>query len=170
MLGHGIFLVISPYLFLVTVDPRMRREARLSSVSHFTNVAHSGVVSSGSEMTGAQAGHPAVREQAPGEVGAGQEGAEGGAALLHHLDPEPDPLALILHDLVDARGQPTVRCGRVEGGEMVMWPVPGPVFRQIQILEAWKTTEAILEMDVEEVEVNTCPEPWTRFFQFSMKY
>ena len=94
----------------------MRRESRFSLIPHLANVTDSGVIGPGPQMTRARAGHSAVREQAPGEVGAGQEGAEGGAALLHHLDPEPDPLALLLHDLVDARYQPPVRRGRVEGG------------------------------------------------------
>ena len=79
----------------------------------------SGVVGPSPQMTRARAGHPAVREQAPGEVGAGQEGAQGGAALLHHLNPEPDLLAHLLHDLVYTIDEPPVRCGRVEGRKVV---------------------------------------------------
>ena len=66
-------------------------------------------------MSVARVVRAAVWEQGPGEVRAGQEGAEGGAILLHHLDPEPDPLVLLYHDLVDACGQPGVRHGRVAG-------------------------------------------------------
>ena len=51
----------------------------------------------------------AVREQAPGEIGAGHEGAEEGAALL-------------LHDLVDSHDKPPVRHGQVEGSEVVLRP------------------------------------------------
>ena len=81
VLRQGVLLVVGPDL-LLAVNPRMRRESRLYSISHVA---------------------------APGEVGAGQEGAEGGAALLHHLNPEPNPLAVLLHDLVDACDQPPVR-------------------------------------------------------------
>ena len=62
VLRHGVLLVIGSNLFLVTVNPRMRREARLSSVSHLADVAGPGVVGAGSQVTGARAGHPAVRE------------------------------------------------------------------------------------------------------------
>ena len=54
-------------------------------------------------------------EQAPREVRGDQEGAQGGAALLHHLDPEPDLLAFLLHDLVYTIDKPPVRRGWVEG-------------------------------------------------------
>ena len=75
----------------MAVNLCMRRESRLSSISHLANVTDSGVIGPGPQMTRARAGHSAVQEQAPGEVGACQEGAKGCAALLHHLDPEPDP-------------------------------------------------------------------------------
>ena len=65
VLSHGVLLVISSNLLLVTVNPRMCRETRLSSIPHLTTIADSGVVSPGSEMTRARAGHPAVREQTP---------------------------------------------------------------------------------------------------------
>ena len=94
----------------MTVYLRMRRESRLSSIPHLADVTDPGVIGPGPQMTRAQAGHAAAREQAPGEVGAGQEGAEGGAALPHHLDPEPYPFALLLHDLVDARAEKPPLC------------------------------------------------------------
>ena len=75
VLGHGVPLIICPDLLLVTVNSRMRGKSRLSSISHLANVAGPGVVGAGSQVTGARAGHAAVREQTPGEVGAGQEGA-----------------------------------------------------------------------------------------------
>ena len=105
----------------------MRRESRFSLIPHLANVTDSGVIGPGPQMTQAQARHAAVWEQAFGEVRAGQEGAEGGTDLLHHLDPEPNPLALLLHDLVDAHDQPPVRCGKLEGGQVILWPVPGPI-------------------------------------------
>ena len=54
-------------------------------------------------------------------------GAQGGAALLHDLNPEPDPLALLPHDLGDALYQPAVWRCRVEGREVILWPEPCPV-------------------------------------------
>ena len=111
VLSHRISLVIGPDLLFMTVDSCMRREPRFSSIPHLANVADPGVIGAGPQMTRARAGHAAVREQTPGEVGAGQEGAKTGATLLHHLDPEPDPF------VVDAFGQPPVRRGWVEGSE-----------------------------------------------------
>ena len=58
-------------------------------------------MSLGSQMIWAGVLHRAVWVQASGKVGPGQEEAQRGA-LLRHLYPEPDPLALIPHDLVKA--------------------------------------------------------------------
>ena len=44
VLCHRVLLVIGSNLLLMAVNPRMCREACLSSISHFTNVADPGVV------------------------------------------------------------------------------------------------------------------------------
>ena len=78
----------------------MGRESSLAPIPHLADGADAlvrgdgadaRVVSPGPQMTRALLSHVAVREQAPGEVRPGQDGAERGAALLHHLDLEPYP-------------------------------------------------------------------------------
>ena len=68
MLRHRVLLVIGPDLLLMGVNSRVRRKSRLSSVPHLANITDPGVIAAGSEVTGARAGHVAVREQAPREV------------------------------------------------------------------------------------------------------
>ena len=57
-----------------------------------------------------------VFHAAPGEIRPGQEGAQGGAALLHDLYSEPDPFALLPHDPGNALDQPGNRCARGHAG------------------------------------------------------
>ena len=99
------------------IPPAFRQMAPVRPVAFLTDLADPGIVCPSSEMTWASIVHAAIRVQTPREVGPGQEGAKGGAALLHHLDAEPNPLALLPHDTGDSLDQPAVWCGRVEGGQ-----------------------------------------------------
>merc|ERR1711911_214808 len=95
VLSHRVSLVIGPDLLLVRVYPCMGRETRFPPVPPGADGADPGIICPGSEMTRARVLHAAVRVEAPGEVRPGQEGAQGGATLLHDLDPEPDPFTLL---------------------------------------------------------------------------
>ena len=64
----------------------------------------------------------AVREEAAGQVGAGEERGKLGPALLDHFDLKADPLSLLSHDLLDAVYKPAPLSGGVKCNHIMTWP------------------------------------------------
>ena len=111
------------------VNPGVHGETRFTAISLLAHIADPGIVCTGPQMTRPHIRHTAVREETPGEVWLSQERAQRGAALLHDLDVEPDPRALLPHDLGDTLHQPAVGRSRVKGSEVILRTVPGSVTR-----------------------------------------